>query len=396
MAQRRKTALWAIATALLVVSGIAAWRVQRLLAPAPSQRHARHALNVDTVTAARRPVPLVIAAPGSVQSYHSVAVRARVGGILEKVAFQEGDEVKSGQLLFVIDPKPYEVQVAQAEGQVEQDRAKLATDRTNAQRLARLVKQGYVSSQNNESAQALVEQDQGTLATDEAKLEQAKLQLSYTRIAAPISGKTGALAYKAGNLIQANDATPLVTINQLSPILVQFSIPQSQLAPLMRHRDDPDLSAFVTDASGRAIAFGGHLVFIDNTINQNTGTLSLMARFPNTNHLLWPGELVSVGLRLAIEQNAVVIPAIAVQPGQQGGYVYAVRQGHVVVREVDVAREYAGYAVIDKGLQPGDVVIVHVPRELHSGLAVTIRHLSTAAVAAEANGNGNGAPGAGT
>lgn len=396
MRQRRKTARWAVAAVLLAVAGIAAWRVQRLLAPATTQGHGQHALMVDAVRATRRPVPLIIAAPGTVQSYHSVAVRAQVGGMLDQVNFQEGDEVKAGQLLFLIDPKPYKAQVDQARGQVEQDRAKLASDKANAERTARLVKKGYVSSQDNENAQALVEQDRGTLAADEAKLEQAQLQLSYTRITAPISGKTGALAYKAGNLIQANDTTPLVTINQLSPILVQFSIPQSQLTPLMRHRDDPALSAFVTDASGRPITSGGHLVFIDNAINQNAGTLSLMAQFANTERELWPGELVSVGLRLAIQQNAVVIPAIAVQPGQQGSYVYAVKDGHASARYVDVAREYGGYAVIDKGLAPGDVVVVHVPRDLHDGVAVRVHQLSSAEVAAEANGSGDGAPDAGT
>lgn len=397
MAQRRKIARWVILALLLGVTGIAAWRAQRLLtgSGAGNKSFARE-LTVDVVRVSKRSVPLVIGAPGTVQTHHNVAVRARVGGMLEKVAFREGDEVKQGQLLFVIDPEPYEVQIAQARGQVEQDRAKLATDTANAKRMARLVKQGYVSSQDNENAAALVLQDKGTLAADEAKLDEAKLQLGYTRITAPIGGKTGALAYKAGNLVQANDTTPLVTINQISPILVQFDIPQSQLAPLMRHRDDPALSVFVRDPSGRQIASGGRLVFIDNAINQAAGTLGLKAEFPNTDHVLWPGELVSVGLRLAVQHDAVVIPAVAVQPGQGTSYVYTVENGHVAARNIDVAREYEGYAVIDKGLEPGDVVVVHIPRELHEGVAVHTRVLTDSAVASEAEDTADGAPGAAT
>ncbi|MGA7966940.1 MAG: efflux RND transporter periplasmic adaptor subunit [Gammaproteobacteria bacterium] len=363
--------LWIVLAAVVVLLGLVTWRVTDLLGGAGNNRHRTpDSIEVDAIRVSRQSVPLVLHAAGTVQTFHSVAVRPQVGGILQKVLFNEGDEVKAGQLLFVISPKPYAIQVAEAQGQLKQDKAKLDSDRTNAERSARLVKRGYVSSQDNQNAQALVEQDKGKLATDQAALDNAELQLGYTQIKAPISGKTGALAYKTGNLLQANDTTALVTINQISPIQVQFDIPQSQIDMLQRYRQDPALNVFLSSPSGGLIANNGKLVFIDNAINPGSGTLTLKADFSNKRHQLWPGELVYVNLQLTVQPNLVVIPTTAVQPGQQGNYVYVIENGKVAVRNVKVLRQYGDYAVIDQGLDSGDKVIVHIPRELHEGLAV--------------------------
>ena len=362
---------WIVVAAVVVVIGLATWRLAGLLGGQGGHPpRTRDTMDVDAVRVSRQSVPLVLHAAGSVQTFHSVAVRPQVGGVLDKVLFNEGDEVKAGQLLFVIDPKPYEVQVAQARGQLEEDKAKLASDRANAERSARLVKQGYVSGQDNQNAQALVGQDQGKLAADQAALDQAQLQLGYTKIRAPISGKTGALAYKTGNLLQANDTTPLVTINQISPIHVQFDIPQSQIDVLQRYRNDPALNVFVRSPGGALVATNGKLVFIDNSINQGSGTLTLKAEFTNSRHQLWPGELVHVELQLTVQPDLVVIPNTAVQPGQQGDYVYVIDNGKVAVRDIKVLRQYENYAVIGQGLDSGDKVVVHIPRDLHEGLAV--------------------------
>ena len=382
MTRKHKPARWILLGAVLVVTGLLGWRISGLMSPARHRPHMASALEVDALRIARQPVPLVLHAAGVVQTHHSVAVRAQVGGILQKVLFNEGDEVKAGQLLFVIDPKPYEVQVAQAKGKVEQDKAKLASDNANAERSARLVKQGYVSSQDNQNAAALVLQDKGTLATDEAGLEQARLQLQYTHIHAPISGKTGALAYKTGNLIQPNDTTPLVTINQISPILVQFDIPQSQIATLQRYLHDPALNIYVRASDGSLVANNGKLVFIDNTVNQDSGTLTLKAEFGNKKDGLWPGELVHVSMQLTVQPNAIVVPDTAVQPGQQGNYVYVVDNGKVKVQNVTVQRQYQSYSVISQGLDTGDEVVVHIPRDLHEGLAVRTHMLPAIDIAA--------------
>lgn len=380
MAKTRHIKLWSAAVVLVVIAGLVAWRIEAILAGPSHQYAGRGAqggrmLALDAVRAERRSVPYVISASGTAETEHSVAVRAQVGGTLQRVLFDEGDEVKAGQLLFVIDPEPYRIAVAQNTGQVEQDEAKLAADKANAERMANLVKSGYVSTQDDENAAALVKQDEGTLASDKAKLAQASLQLGYTQIRAPISGKTGALAFKSGNLVQANGTTALVTINEIAPILVQFDIPQSQLPPLMKNLEDPALNVAVRGPDGNLVEGDGKLVFMDNTINPDSGTLSLKAEFSNAKRLLWPGELVTVELTLAIEKDAVVIPAIAVQPGQNTGYVYTIEKGKVQVHDVEVAREFGGLAVIAKGISPGDVVIFHVPRELREGMSAKAKLL---------------------
>ncbi len=390
MTTKHKPARWILLGAVLAVAGLLAWRITGLMSAAKHHPRMANSLEVDALRVTRQPVPLVLHAAGVVQTHHSVAVRAQVGGILQKVLFNEGDEVKAGQLLFVIDPKPYEVQVAQAKGKVEQDKAKLASDNANAERSARLVKRGYVSSQDNQNAAALVLQDKGTLATDEASLEQARLQLQYTHIRAPISGKTGALAYKTGNLIQTNTTTPLVTINQISPILVQFDIPQSQIATLQHYLHDPALNIYVRASNGTLVANNGKLVFIDNTVNQDSGTLTLKAEFHNSKDELWPGELVHISMQLTVQPNSILVPDTAVQPGQRGDYVYIVDNGKVKVQDVTVQRQYGNYSVIGRGLEAGDEVIVHIPRDLREGLAVNT-HLLPAINIAAANAPGTSA-----
>lgn len=365
----------------IVVAGLIAWRIYAATAPAPHSRMgAGHgfSLTVDTIDVGKQPVPLVFQANGRAQTRHSVTVRARVGGMLQKVLFQEGDRVKAGQLLFVIDPEPYKIQVAQAEGKVGQDQAKLAADQASAERMSKLIGNSYVSEQDYQNAKAQVKQDKATLASDKALLEQAKMQLDYTQIRAPINGKTGEITYKAGNLIDANGATALVTINQISPISVQFDLPQAQLPELLQYRKTGDIGVAVADASGKTIATDGKLVFINNVVDQNTGTLSLKALFPNTARAIWPGELVTVNLTLTVQKDKLVVPMVAVQPGQQGSYVYTVENGRVAVRNVDVLRNYEGLAVIESGLKPGDTVIVRVPRELREGLPVKTHPITLA------------------
>ncbi|HET7674479.1 MAG TPA: efflux RND transporter periplasmic adaptor subunit [Gammaproteobacteria bacterium] len=361
-----------IGAAAIVVAAVVAWRVDvaHRDAPGANAREDGYTMTVDAIKVSREAVPLVFQASGRAQTQHSVTVRAQVGGVLKKVLFQEGDRVNAGQLLFVIDQQPYPIQVEQSEGKVKQDQAKLAADQANAQRMAKLIGKQYVSAQDYENAKALVKQDEATLATDEAALDQARMQLGYTEIRAPISGKTGEITYKAGNLIDANGTAALVTINQIMPILVQFDLPQSQLPTLLRYRDSGGIKVAIADANGNTIADDGKLVFLDNAVNQGTGTLSVKALFPNKDRAVWPGELTTVILTLTVQKDALVVPTVAVQPGQNGSYVFTVESGKVKVHNVEVAREYQGMSIIDKGIQPGDTVIVRVPRELHEGLPV--------------------------
>ncbi|MGH8161504.1 MAG: efflux RND transporter periplasmic adaptor subunit [Gammaproteobacteria bacterium] len=393
MSRARKFKRWPIVAAVAAaIVGLIAWRVQAVLVPS---HHARGyaALPVDAVRVTRQSVPLAIHAAGTVQTFHSVAVLAQVGGTLDKVLFNEGDQVKAGEPLFVVDPRTYQAQVDQARGQVEQDEAKLASDRANDERMANMIKQGYVSAQDYQNQQALVAQDEGLVASDKAKLVQAQVQLDYTHISAPISGKTGALAFKAGNLVQASGTTPLVTINQIEPILVTFNIPQSDIVLLQQYRNNPALDVSINSATGQTVASNGKLIFVDNSVNQNAGTLMLKAQFANQKHQLWPGELVHVGVQFAIESNQIALPTAAVQPGQGSDYVFVVQNGGAVVRNVTVARQYGGYSIISAGLNPGDVVVVNIPQQLHEGLAVRPTLLPTVAVVPASGSAGGGTRG---
>lgn len=361
-----------IAIIVLALAGLAGWRIYDNTHPdAMRDPHRHDTTSVDVVAVAQKSVPVVLRLTGHAQTEHSVAVRARVGGVLEKVLFHEGDEVARNQLLFVIDPAPYRIQVAQSEGQVKQDEAKLEADEANDKRLGGLTHGGFVSAQDVENARAQVKEDRAAIATDKAKLAEARIQLGYTRIRAPIGGKTGAIAFKSGNLIQVSDATPLVTINQLSPILVQFDVPQSQLPAVRRYYRDGAMTVTALQADGTPIERDGKLVFIDNGVNQSSGTVSLKARFPNPRHQIWPGQLMMVDLTLTTEHNVNVVPTIAVQPGQQGSYVYAVQHGKVRVRNVTVRREYRGMSIITGDLHPGDLVVVRVPRSIRDGISVS-------------------------
>jgi multidrug efflux system membrane fusion protein len=364
----------------VAIIGLLAWRIYAANADAaPPRRAAAGApIRVDTIEVGSKDVPLIFSANGRAQTRHSVTVRAQVGGVLEKVRFQEGDRVKAGQLLFVIDPQTYKIQVAQAKAQVGQDKAKLAADKASAERMGKLIGKRYVSKQDYENAKAQVKQDEAKLAADRTRQQEAEMKLGYTKISAPIGGKTGKITYKAGNLIDANGTTALVTINQIEPIEVQFDLPQSRLPTLLRFRHNGTLSVAVADQSGKTIADGGKLVFVDNAVNEKTGTLGLKALFPNKNRAIWPGELLTVNLTLAVDKNAIVVPTVAVQPGQQGSYVYTVEDGKVKVRAVTVKRDYQGLAIISDGLKQGDLVVVRVPRRLHAGMPAKTNQISLA------------------
>lgn len=359
-----------IAVILIALSGAIGWRVYNNLYPDPQfGQHPGDDVTVDVVKVTRQSVPLVLRLTGYAETEHSVAVRAQVGGVLKQVRFHEGDQVKAGQLLFVVDPQPYKILVAQAEGQVRQAEAKLEADRANAKRLKGLTGGGYVSAQDYENAAAQVKEDEAAIATSKAKLAEAQLQLDYTRIRAPIDGKSGALAYKSGNLVQTSAATPLVTINQISPILVRFDVPQSQLPAVQRYAGDGTIVVSAVQSDGTPIEADGRLVFIDNSVNQASGTVSLKARFPNVGHRIWPGQLMTVDLALTTQHDVLVVPTIAVQPGQKGNYVYTVHNDKIAVRSVDVEREYQGTSIVQGDIKPGELVVVRVPRTLKDGIA---------------------------
>lgn len=301
---------------------------------------------VTVAQAVQKDVPLQLTAIGNVQPLSTVSVRALASGQLVRVWFREGEDVAKGQMLFTIDPRPYQASLRQAQANLSRDEAQLRNADAQAARYADLVKKDYVTKEEYDRMLASAEAARAVVAADRAAVENARLQLSYCEIRSPISGRTGSLMVHAGNLVRANDTTPLVVINQIEPVRVQFSVPQDQLANVHTNAD-------VTAGSAH-----GTLTFIDNAVDQRTGTIALKATFPNRDRSLWPGQFVTVAMKVAERSNAIVVPARAVQTGQRGQYVYVVKPGNAVeMRTISVFRTVGQEAIIDNGLAAGETVV---------------------------------------
>ncbi len=346
---------FSIFTAVALVS-VLVWRIHGDQAAARSDREASR-LVVDTIAVRRADVPLALEAVGQVEPEHTVAIRPQVAGKLQQVDFAEGDEVKAGQALFRIDPAPFEAALASA-------RAAYASAKANLDRLTSLEKTKYITPQDYQNAKAAA-------AKAEADVRQAEINLSYTDIRAPITGRTGAISMKSGNIVSPSDSQPLVTINQIRPILVRFAIAQQDLERVRRYRKAAELHARITHEDGSGDLGEGTLVFVDNGVNPDAATVTLKLRAPNTDATLWPGEYVGVHLVLALEHGVLAIPQAALQTGQNGAFVYRVEGGKAEYAPVHVAREAGDLAVIDNGLKAGDQVVLRVPRRLRAGSPVT-------------------------
>ena len=334
--------------------------------------HPRPVLVVDVAPVRKTTVPWRWHAVGQVEAYHSVSIRPQVSGILQAVPFHEGERVEKGQVLFRIDPASYRAAVAKARAQLDKDRATLANALWQEQRQKQLRGQRYSSAQDYENARALVAETRATIALDQAALKQASIELGYTEIRSPIAGYTGELSVKTGNLVQAADPTPLVTIRQIRPALVSFSIPQSELARVRAARAAGDAISVRLTGDGQA-GKSGPLVFIDNSMDSQTGTILLKARFANTDGVLWPGQYLDLDLISGREKGALLIPETALQQGQDGPFVFLVRNGRVRVQSVVSQRQVGHQVVVARGLSDGERVVTHVPRRLADGDPVKVR-----------------------
>jgi RND family efflux transporter MFP subunit len=350
-----------LVVAILVV--LVAWRVISN-ARIASASHATPPLPVDTALAVVKPMPIQFTAIGQVQSEHTVSIQPQISGVLKQVYFREGQYVHPGQPLFLIDPAPFEAALASA-------KAAYLTAKAQADREAPLAAKDYISPQDYESAVA-------TATQTKAALQQAEINLSYTKINSPIDGLTGSLSVKSGNVVTTSASTPLVTINQMKPILVQFTIPQQTLTEVRRYEAAHGIMVFINNEDGSGDLGDGKLVFIDNTVNNTTGTVMLKAEVPNKHVQLWPGQYVGVTLQLAVQPYAIVIPDTAVQAGQGGSFVYTVVDKRAVIVPVTEDRQIGDAAVISKGLKAGEVVITHVPRTLKNDMPVVLNTNSPA------------------
>lgn len=312
---------------------------------------------VAVATATQKDVPVQIRVIGNVIPVSTVQVRALVGGQLDRVWFREGDDVKRGQRLFTIDPRPYESALAQAKANLARDEANLKNAEAEQARYADLVKKDYVTHEDFDRINAGAESARAVVAADRAAVQNAELQLAYCDIRSPLDGRTGQLVVHQGNLVRANDTTALVVINQVQPVNVQFAIPERQLADLRARGFDNVPVTAIPQGSGAHVETG-KLSFVDNTVDATTGTINLKASFANTDRALWPGQYVEVAVTLSTLSSATVIPAQAVQNGQRGQYVYVVNSDKSVdMRSVNVVQQVDQSVVVNKGVQPGDTVV---------------------------------------
>jgi multidrug efflux system membrane fusion protein len=313
------------------------------------------AIPVTVATVEQKDVPIQIKAIGNVQPLSNVAVRALAGGQLLKVWFKEGDDVRKGALLFTIDPRPYEAELRQAEANLQRDQAQLRNAEAQAKRYGDLVKKDYVTREEYDKWVSSAEAARAVVAADRAAIETARLQRSYCEIRSPLDGRTGSLQVHAGNLVKANDTTPLVVINQVEPVYVQFSVPEQNIG-LLRQRAGAKVDA--SPQQGGAPLATGTLTFIDNNVDTTTGTITLKATFPNHNRALWPGQYVNVAITTDNRTGAIVVPLRAVQTGQKGQYVYVVKGGKgVEMRPVSIYQTIDQDAIIEKGVSAGETVV---------------------------------------
>jgi membrane fusion protein, multidrug efflux system len=330
---------------------------------------------VSVTTVKRVSVPYIVTANGVAEPMQTVAVESQVNGILNRVTFAEGQPVQVGQVLFEIDPRPYVAVLDQTRAQLAKDQAMAASAQRDAARYASLVKEGYVTGSQADQAEAAAASAVATVAADRANIQKAALDVANTTIRAPISGRTGSLLVRQGNLVKANSTPPLVVINQIQPILVRFAVAQSQFPDIQRYyRGGNALQVRATPSEGSGVPLLGTLAFVDNNVDSTSGTVLLKARFSNPDGTMWPGQYMSVALQLYVDANALTLPAPAVLTGQQGTYVYTIdTAGTAKQRPVQVSRTVDSLAVITSGVTLGEQVIVDGQSRLIPGSKVAIK-----------------------
>jgi len=351
---------------------LAAWLLPACPSQAQQAAPAQAAVPVTAATVTRRDVPAYIRGIGTVQAFQSVQVRARVDGTLMQVAVKEGQDVSRGDLIAVIDPRPYRAALDAALAKKQQDEAQIANAQADLSRYAALARQNYASRQQVDTQQAMVKQLTAQIAGDAAAEEAAHLNLSYCFVTAPVQGRIGLRQIDAGNMVHATDTAPIITIAQIRPIAVVFALPQDDLPRTAAAMEKGELPVTAFASDGTAVLDQGTLLTPDNTIDSGTGTVRMKAVFPNPHSRLWPGQFVNVRLQIGTDRNALAVPDQAVQHGPDGLYVYTIQpDGTVARRTVEVARTEDGMAVISSGLEAGQTVVTDGQSRLQAGMRAT-------------------------
>ncbi len=373
---KRKAAIAALAV-LAIAAGVVLPRTFETTTPSPAQAQTRGAgpqiVPVTAGTVAKADMPIVLEALGTVQPSNMVTVKSRVDGQILASDFKEGQNVKAGTVLFQIDPRPFEAALAEAEANKQKNEASLASAQSDLVRSGQLVTQGYKSVQTHEQTKARVAELQAAIKGDEAKIATARLNLSYATIKAPIDGRLGARLVDAGNMVRASEAAALVTIAQVRPIDVSFTVPQENQNKVREKQAREPLTVQAIGEDGKTRLSTGKLTLIDNQIDQTTGTLKLKASFANEDERLWPGLFVNVRLIVNMRRGVPTVPAQTVQDGPNGTYAYVIKDDNTVERRaVEVAAVQDGVAVITKGLAPGEKIVVEGQYRLTNGSRVRL------------------------
>jgi multidrug efflux system membrane fusion protein len=348
-------------------------------AAAPGPQQAQAPVPVSAAPVEQKEMPIAIELIGSVEAVSSVSVRAQLTGELTSVNFREGDEVAKDQELFTLDRRPLDAALRQVQANLARDQAQLENARASLARVQGLTDRGIATREQLDASRTAVAALEATVASDRASIENAEVQIAYATIRAPIAGRVGKLLVSVGNLVRASDTTPLVVINQLSPIYVNFAVPEAQLPELNRYRAKGPIRVEARPPTDAAPAGKGSLAFLDNAVDASTGTIAARATFANGDHRLLPGQFVNVRVTLDSNPNAVVIPSAAVQDSQQGKFVYVVAADKTVTRRVvKVERTVGADTVVADGVQPGEIVVTDGQTRLAPGMHVAVRASNTA------------------
>jgi multidrug efflux system membrane fusion protein len=331
------------------------------------------AVPVSVAKTVKKTVPIELSAISTGEAYSTVSIKGQVNAVLKEVHFKPGDFVKKGDLLFTLDARPFQASLAQAQANLDRDKAQADLTVVQAERYKKLYDQGIAPKEQYDQMQANAAAQQGSVHADEAAAESAKLQLQYCAIYSPVDGRTGALQVYPGNLVKENDVPVLVVINQIDPLYEDFSVPEQYLGVIKKYMAGGRLQIEATPY-GDTVPEAGYLSFVDNTVDNTTGTIKLKGTFANADHRLWPGQFSTVSLRLSEDENATVVPAQAVQTGQAGDFVFVINSDQrAESRPVKVARTLGAESVIAKGVEPGETVVTDGQLRLIPGIKVQIK-----------------------
>ncbi|MGY3617303.1 efflux RND transporter periplasmic adaptor subunit [Bradyrhizobium sp. USDA 10063] len=372
---KRKIAI-ALVVLLVVLAGSGFWYFRRSL---PSEQAAAvpmpAPIPVVAATVTSGDVPIYLTGVGTVIAYNTDVVRSQIQGQITQITFVEGQTVKAGDLLAQIDPRPYQAEIEQLTANLARDNAQLENAQANLARYTQLGNKGYATPQLVQTQQAQVAQLQSAVKADQAQIDEAKIQLSYTRLTSPIPGVTGVRQIDVGNIIHPTDPNGLVVVTQIEPISLIFTLPETYLPKIQQEMAKGPLKVIAYSQDNKIKLDEGKLLLVDNEIVQTTGSIQLKAEFPNTAHRLWPGQLVNVNLLLETRTDGLTIAASAVQQGQTGSYVYVVApDGTAQLRSVKVGQISQGQALIDDGLKANETVVVDGQYRLQQGSRVRELH----------------------